>query len=150
MGEIVLFLGELFMIIIELTWWALVFIYYGLMAMFSPRHRAKFVKEWRESTLSRIGMVLVVGVAIVWVGSMAWFWTNFLISKPEPTPQDRLAEFLTPQAMERLVKTKELPDLATETGKAAIEKFKSTWKLRPSDKEADDSTRANLDDRANE
>ena len=135
MSAIVEVFAAVFALILELTWHALVALYHGLAAIFSPRHRAQFLKEWRSSTLSKIMTVLVTGVAIVLIASMAWFWTNLFSPKPEPTPKPGLAQMFTRDEQDRLFITKDVDELATEAGKIAIEKFKSTWNFRPSKKD---------------
>jgi hypothetical protein len=135
MSAIVEVFAAVFALILELTWHASVALYHGLAAIFSPRHRAQFLKEWRKSTGSKITTVLLAGVAIVLIASMAWFWTNLFSPKPEPAPKPALAQVFTRDEQARLIITNDVDDLATEAGKIAIEKFKSTWNFRPSKKE---------------
>lgn len=135
MSAIVELFAAIIALILELTWHALVALYHGLLAAFSPRHRAQFLKEWRESTSRKILTCLLIFIGTTLVLTMAWFWTNVFFPKPEPKPQLDLARVLTQQERERLANTQELPDLASEAGKIAIEKLNSTWNFRPSKKE---------------
>lgn len=140
MGGFVLILGELFMLIIEATWWALVLLYYGLISIFSARHREELKQHWRHSAVSKITLVLYTGVGLVWILAMGWYWIHILTPKPEPKSEGNtltlLKKVITPEDRKALLNTDKVEDLAVEGAKVAIDKFKSTWGLRSSNQEA--------------
>ncbi|WP_038171196.1 hypothetical protein [Verrucomicrobium sp. BvORR106] len=140
MGEIGLILGELFMLIIEATWWASVLFYYGLISIFSARHREKLKQHWRRSTVSKITLVLYTGVGLVWVSAVGWYWIHILTPQPEPESDGNtltlVNKAVTPEDRKALLNTDKVEDLAMEGARVAIDKFKSTWKFRSSNQEA--------------
>lgn len=149
MGQLVLLLGELFMLIIEATWLALSMLYNGLMSVFSARHRAEFIKEWQHSTFSKITLVLLTGVSIVWISAVGWMWIQILAPKPAPEPAEKsltlLKKVITAEDSKALLNTDKVEDLAAEGAKVAIDKFKSTWKFRSSNQEAKEDAKTSKD-----
>ena len=145
MGEILLLLGEMFMAIIDATWCVLVMLHHGLMSVFSARHRAEFVREWRHSTVSKITLALLTGACLAWISAMAWVWIHILTPAPKPKSGEKtlalLEKVITAEDRKALLNTEKAEDLAVEGARVGIDKFKSTWKLRPSSKEAKEDSK---------
>lgn len=80
--------------------------------------------------------MLLTGVSIVWISAVGWIWIQILAPKPAPEPAEKsltlLQKVTTAEDRKALFNTDKVEDLATEGAKAAIDKFKSTWKFRSS------------------
>lgn len=107
------------MFIVEMTFHALVFLYHGLLAVFSPRHRRELRESWRKaSVFGKIGRVLSVGIAATVVVGMVVFWgwvgsARFggkeVQAKADPP---RIEIQLSRDKIDRLKDTREIGELA--------------------------------------
>lgn len=137
MGEIICTFA---MLVFDATCVAFGMLYHGLMSVFSARHRAEFIQEWRRSAFSKFALVLFTGVNLVWIVAVGWMWINFVKSMPEPESEGNtltlLNKVVTLEDRKALLNTEKVEDLTREGAKMAIDKFKSTWKFRSSNQEA--------------
>lgn len=70
--------------IVEVTIHALVFVFYLVMAIFSPRYREKLKEDWDRSVWKRISIVSGIGLYSAALAFALFFWTPFLTSGKDP------------------------------------------------------------------
>ncbi len=70
--------------IIEVTFYALVFVFYLVMALFSPKYRQRLKEDWNGSVWKRISIISGVALYSAALAFALFFWTPFLATEKDP------------------------------------------------------------------
>ena len=106
----------------EVTFHALVFVVYLMLAIFSPTYRGKLKEKWNTSFSNRISIVSGIGLYTAALAFALFFWIPFLENEKEREVSDE--ETLAPDPRARFTRdeirairdTKELDELVKVAG----------------------------------
>ncbi len=108
--------------IIEVTFHALVFVFYLVMAIFSPKYRKKLKEDWNGSNWRRVSIVSGIALYSAALAFALFFWTPFLrtgkdpdVNKKEVSEPETGVRF-TLDEIKDIRETKELGDLVKVAG----------------------------------
>jgi len=122
MSALVELIAAIFAFVIEVTFHALVFVFYLVMAIFSPKYRQKLKRDWNESVWKRVSIVSGVALYSAALAFALFFWPPFLApandpvaSESETSEPDAKAKF-TRDEIREIRETKEIGDLVKVAG----------------------------------
>jgi magnesium-transporting ATPase (P-type) len=85
-------ISQILLAIIEVTIYAILFIGYAVLSLFSPKYREKLKQSWQKSLWGRIGIIFGVTLCATIAVAICLFWMGAFSS--EKTKTEEAADYL--------------------------------------------------------